>query len=253
MSVRTALSAAVLLLAANTAHAQSSLGIQSGGLSFGTSSADTTETLGYGTGWVDVAITGVHGLQFGLTLEDTPGGVLGTFDGHLYMSPQGRAKYGLFVIVSDLNDAHFTLAAAGAEAIFPLGERTTADIRAGVGIAKRSAAPESLDFIFLGGGITHEIGTNLTVGLNADIAEYDEAALRAYGYTVMAEAEYRPGNGAIALTAGVGVSGLAGRDGGPSETIVKFGLSYTFGAGGGTKRPFRRPDPYAPLALRNSF
>jgi hypothetical protein len=253
MSARTAVSAAVLLVAASAAHAQSSLGIHSGGVSFGVMSADSTEELGFGSGWLDVAVTGVHGLQFGLTLEDTAAGTLGTFDAHLYMAPHNTAKYGLFVIVSDLDGANFTMAVAGAEGMFALGERTTAEIRTGVGIAKRTAAPDSLDFVFVGGGINHEINPTLNIGLTFDVAEYDEPALQAYGYTVMAEAEYRPGNGPISLTAGVGISGLEGTNGGPSETLVKLGLTYTFGAGSGTHRPFRRAAPYAPLALRASF
>lgn len=253
MSARTALFAALYLCAATAASSEPNLGIQAGGYGFGSLKPQSDQTLAFGEGWLDVAITDVHGLQLGLSLEDTKSGVIGTFDGHLYMAPQDTAKYGLFLVVTDLNDAHFTLAAAGAEAMISLSNKTTLDMHAGIGIAKRTSAPESLDFIFLGGGLTHEIGSELTIGMNFDVAEYDETALRAYGYTAMAQAEYSPNGGPIALTAGLGVSGLEGRNGAPAETVLKLGLSYSFGETKGTNRPFRRANPYGPLSLRANF
>jgi len=262
MATRSALSAALLLvslapcLAPVTAVAQSSLGITSGGLvSITVTSSESEGALGAAAGWVDVTITEAHGMQLGSALTDTPAGVLGHLDMHLYMTPRPGHKYGLYGQVSDLDNAHFTLGAVGAEAIFAIGPETAIEGRGGIGIAKRSSAPTSLDFIFVGAALSHDVSDRLGLGFAIEIAEFDETALRAYGYTAMAEAEYRPLGRALSLTAGVGISGLEGRDGRPSEALLQLGMRYTFGArtAGSARRPFRRADPYSPLALRGLF
>lgn len=252
MFVRTALAAASLVFATTAADAQSSLGIHAGGLTLGVTATDS-DSFALASGWLDVAITGAHGLQFGVTLENTPAGALGSLDAHLYLAPQDTAKYGFFVVASDLDGGDFTMGLLGAEGLLALGPRTTAEIRGGIGIAKRLTAPDSLDFIFAGGAVTREVSPALRLGLAVELAEYDEAALSAVGYTITAEADWRRPGSPLALTAALGVSGLEGRDGAPAESFVRLGLSYSFGAGTGTHRPFRRPDPYAPLALRGMF
>lgn len=257
MSARTAFSAAALAAALlpAAAAAQSSLGFTAGALTLGATSVESGDARGFAEGWLDVAITGSHGLQFDLGLEETAAGTLAHAGAHLYLAPKAGQKYGLFAVVSDMDGMEFTVGAVGAEGIFALGERTALELRGGVGIARRPTAPTSLDFIFVGAGVTHEFSPALSAGLYAEAAEFDEIGLRANGYTIRFEAELRPGRGPLALTAGIGISGLDGPDGMPSESFVSLGLTYSFGGRGPdpSRRAFRRPDPYAPLALRGLF
>jgi opacity protein-like surface antigen len=257
MTFRSAVSAAALIAALSpvSATAQSSLGITGGGLTLGFNSSDQTDSLGFAEGWLDVAITGAHGLQLDFGIEDTQSGALGHLATHLYMMPREGQKYGVFATVSDLDGESFTVGTIGLEGRFAVGPKTAVEARLGIGIAHRISAPDNLDFIFAGAGISHEVSDALTIGLHGEVAEFDETNFRAIGYTVMLEAEYRPRRSPISLTAGIGVSGLDGRDGRPSETVATIGITYTFGAQGGdvAQRPFRRANPYAPLALRGLF
>ncbi len=255
MPARTALSAALLGLAfALPAAAQTSLGIAAGELGFGVMSAGNDgRALAEGT--LDIRVTGHHGLQFDLAVEDTAAGTLGHLAAHLYLAPAPGRRYGLFATASDLDGQSFTTGTAGVEGIVAVGARTAVEAHAGIGIAHRLSAPARMDFIFAGAGLHHAATDTLDLGLAAEIAEFDEAGFRAIGTTLAATAAWRPRGGPVAVTASVGLSGLDGRDSRPAEGFVTLGLSYSFGAGAGdpAARPFRRPDPYAPMALRGLF
>jgi hypothetical protein len=249
-----AFSAAVsfFALAAVPSLAQSSLGFTMGEASVGVLSLDSGE-FAFADGRVDVAITGAHGLQFDLALEDRPQGTLGHFGAHVYLAPREGQKYGLFATLSDLDGESLTLGAAGAEGRIALGERAALELRAGAGLGNRIASDASLDFIFAGAGVDYEASDRLRLGLYGEAAEFDEADFRAVGYTLVAEAEYRLGS--VTISGAVGVSGLEGRDGGARESFARIGLSVGFGAGGAdpSRRLFRRADPTQPLALRGLF
>jgi hypothetical protein len=252
MPARPALVGALAALAlAAPAAAQSSLGLAAGGLSFGAVAEDGA-THGRVEGWLDLAITAAHGLQLDLAVEDRAEGTLATVGGHLYLAPGPGRKYGFFGSVADLDGEGFTLGTAGAEGLWALGERTALEARLGVGIADRAAGGR-LDFVFAGASVMHELG-DVTLGLSAEIAEYDETGFRAIGSTVMLEADWRPRGSPITVSAGIGVSDLSGSDGRPAETVARLSVGLSFGAAADpARRPFRRSDPYGPLALRGLF
>lgn len=256
MSLRSALSAAALAVAlATPAAAQSSLGLQSGGLSFGVTQDGAGDARATGEVWADIAVTPHHGVQLDFAVEDTASGALGHIAAHLYLAPGPGRKYGVFATVSDLDGESFTVGTIGIEGRVALGARTGLELRGGIGIAERISAPESLDFLFLGAGIDHEVAPGLTAALSAEVAEYEELGFQAVGTTLLAEVEYRPGQSPVSIRAGLGLSGLDGRDGRPRETFARLGVSWTFGAEAGapSRRAFRRPDPHAPLTLRGLF
>lgn len=254
MFTRNLLSAALCgLVLPYTAMAQTSLGFTGGELALGTVSFDGTEH-GFVEGWADVAITAAHGIQIDFALQEHPQGMLGTVAAHLYMTPHEGQKYGVFATVSDLDGEGFTAATVGLEGLFALTDTTAVGVHGGIGLADRISGADGFDFVFAGGSLTHELSPSVSLAFVAEVAEYDETDFRATGYTAMIEAEYRPNAGPIALKAGFGVSGLEGRDGRPAETVARLGLSWRFGATASPARgAFRRPDAYAPLALRGLF
>lgn len=255
MPARPALSAAVLgLCLALPTAAQTSLGIASGELGFGVITAGE-DSRAAASGSVDVRIAAHHGLQIDLAFEDTAAGGLGHLAAHLYLAPGEGRKYGLFASASDLDGQSFTTGTAGVEGLVALGPRMAVEAHAGIGIAHRLTAPLRMDFVFAGAGLHHAATDSLDLGLSATIAEFDEAGFRALGSTLAATAEWRPRRGAVAVTAALGLSSLEGRDGRPAEGFVALGLSYSFGGHptDPSARRFRRPDPYAPLALRGMF
>jgi hypothetical protein len=249
-----ALAAAVAASATTPATAQSSLGIQSGGLTFGLAQDGEGEARPSAGLWADVAIGSHHGIQIDLAAEDTARGLLGHVGAHLHLAPGPGRKYGFFATLSDLDGESFTLGTLGLEGRMALGPRTGLELRGGIGIANRIAATDNLDFLFAGAALDHRISPGLTASLSAEVAEFDETGFRAMGSTLLAEVEYRPARSPIAVSAGLGVSSLEGRDGRPQETFARLGVSWTFGATAEpARRPFRRADPYAPLALRGLF
>ncbi|MCU0912091.1 MAG: hypothetical protein MUE98_12310 [Rhodobacteraceae bacterium] len=257
MSLRTVFPAAALAVAcaaAMPATAQSSLGLQSGGLTFGLTQGEDGEARASADLWADVAIGSHHGVQIDLAAEDTAQGLLAHAGVHLYLAPGPDRKYGVFATVGDLDGESFTVGTVGLEGRMALGPRTGLELRGGIGIANRIAAADNLDFLFAGAAVDHEIAPGLTASLSAEVAEFDETGFQAMGSTVLAEVEYRPARSPLAISAGLGVSSLEGRDGRPQETFARIGVSWTFGAATEpARRPFRRADPYAPLALRGLF
>ncbi len=257
MTYRSAASVAALIaaLAPLPSLAQTSLGFTGGGVTLGVTSSDTSDSLTFVDGWLDIAITAAHGVQLDFGIEDTSAGTLAHAATHIYMMPREGQKYGVFATVSDLDGEGFTVGTIGLEGRLAVGPKTAIEAHIGIGIAHRITAPDNLDFLFAGAGITHDLSPGLTIGLHGEIAEFDETNFQAVGYTVMLEAEYRPRRSPVSISAGIGVSGLDGSNGAPSETVARIGVSYTFGAqtGDPTRRPFRRHNPYAPLALRGLF
>jgi hypothetical protein len=115
------------------ADAQSSLGVQgfSGDLAYGIT--DEGRTTSRGLANLDVAITGVHGLQLDFGLLDTGTVTLGQIGTHIYMRPRQTQKYGLFATLSDVDEFSVQYINAGLEGRFGLSANTGAEFRVGLG------------------------------------------------------------------------------------------------------------------------
>jgi hypothetical protein len=94
---------------------------------------DLDVSLGFAA--VNVALTGVHGLQGDAVLEATPDGAIGRLGAHLFMTPNASHKIGLFAMLADVDGAAVTYGAAGGEGILALGRNTSIEVRGGVGMA----------------------------------------------------------------------------------------------------------------------
>ena len=240
---------AIALCAATHASAQSSLGIQSTSIELGgiqDEAGDFQTNAGIG---VDVAITSFHGLQGELQFSDTSNGLIGRLGAHLYMAPRPGQKYGVFASLSDVDGRSMTWGTLGVEGMLSMGLDTTLEGRTGLGVADDGG----LDFIFAGISVAHSINPALSIETFLDVAEFDEAALRAISYEVGVTARYSPEGAPWGLYASVIHSDLAGRDGTNGETRVGLGLSIEFGAARSTdpaSRHFRTSDPVAPLVRR---
>lgn len=241
--------AALAVAFGTPALAQSSLGIQGAGLSFGIAQ-DEAGVWQNGLGAaVDVAITEVHGFQGDLAFSDTDGGLIGRLGAHLFMAPASGRKYGVFATLSDVDGRSMAWATIGAEGMIGLSPDTVAEFRAGLGASDENG----LDFIFGGASIARALSPTAEVELFLDVAEFDEPALRAISYEAGLVARYaRPGQ-PWGVYASLTHSGLTGRDGTGGETRLGLGLTLGIGRAGGTdprSRMFRTTDPVAPLLRR---
>ncbi|MEL7344253.1 MAG: hypothetical protein AAFN59_05255, partial [Pseudomonadota bacterium] len=168
---------AATFFSATTATAQSSIGMKGASFSFAGVALENSDTSYEGDVTLDVAVTGYHGLQGEVSFYDTDAGMIGRIGGHAYLEPGEGRKYGLFGTYGDLDGASYSYIQAGIEGMWSLGERTSLEARAGMGMAEGD-----MDFIFGGAALHYAASDNLTVSAGVDIAEFDEAAFSAIGY-----------------------------------------------------------------------
>lgn len=228
---------------------QSSLGITGATLDVGSAEDETGLWKGTPSASVDVRVTEFHGLQGDLSFSDTGGGTIGMLAGHLYMVPQPGQKYGLFVSLSDLDGRAMSWVSFGAEGMLSLGENTVLSGRLGLG----QADVGSLDYIFGGVAVAHEVLPGLEFEAALDVADFDETGFRATSHEASLTARYSPNGAPWGVYASVTNSGLTGRDGQSARTRIGLGVTFTFGGSGGTDphtRMFRSTDPVAPLIRR---
>lgn len=241
---------AIFACMAGPLAAQSDLGLTGAQLSVGVTEDEAGASRVEGAAVVDVAITDVHGFQGDLSFADTVAGGVGTVGVHLYMAPREGQKYGLFAQLNDIDGRALTWISVGAEGMVSLGYDTSLQARAGIGAATEGG----LDYVFGGLSVAHALTNALEIEASFDIAEFDEASLRAISYEAGLVARYSPEGAPWGVYASVSHGGLEGRDGRAGATRIGFGLSLTLGNTGGTDpgtRPFRSVDPVAPLLRRD--
>ena len=228
------------------AFAQNSLGISGAELSWGVVEDEAGDYRGDGRAVVDVAVTEYHGFQGDLAFSDADGGWVGTVAAHAYMTPKPGQKYGLFAALSDVDGRAMLYGSLGAEAMLSLGSNTSVEGRAGMGWADT----DGLDYIFGGVAMAHQFSPSVELELSLDVADFDEATFGATAYDIGLKATYSPEGLPWGAYASVTQSGLNGYE---DTTRVGLGLTLTLGTSGGTTphtRPFRTPDPVAPLIRR---
>ncbi len=228
------------------AFAQSSLGISGAELSWGVVEDEAGDYRGEGRAVVDVAITQYHGFQGDLAFSDATNGWVGTVAAHAYMTPKEGQKYGLFAALSDVDGRAMLYGSIGAEGMLSLGENTTIEGRGGMGWADA----DGLDYIFGGLAIAHQLSPAFDLELSLDMADFDEVALNSTAYDLGLKASYSPEGSPWGAFASVTQSNLTGFE---DATRIGLGLTITLGTSGGTNphtRPFRTPDPVAPLVRR---
>ncbi len=231
------------------AYAQSSLGITGAAFSMGMVEDEGGEKRGDASGSVSVAITDYHGFQGDLQFSETVSGTIGTIAAHLYMTPQEGQKYGLFAALSDVDGRSMLYGSFGAEGMLSLGERTSVEARGGLGWAD----VDGLDYIFGGLSVAQSLSPAVELEVSMDVADFDEAGFSATSYDAGLTARYSPVGSPWGAYASVNYSGLTGDDSASGETRLGLGLTLTLGTAGGIDphtRPFRTPDPVAPLVRR---
>ena len=241
---------AVLMSVSVPAFAQSSLGITGAIFTLGMTQDEAGEARTEAAATVDVAITSVHGFQGDLSFADTMGGGIGATAAHLYMAPRKGQKYGLFVQISDVDGRSMMWGAVGAEGMVSFSDDTMLEVRGGFGVSDA----ESLDFIFAGLSVAHALSPAIEIEASFDLADFDEAALRATAYDAGVTLRYSPHDQPWGVYASVTHSGLTGRDAFDGTTRIGLGLTISLGTAGGSDpaaRPFRGADPVAPLLRRD--
>lgn len=238
---------------ADPALAQSSLGLNFAEAGFGVE-AGQGEAAASGVALGDYRITGQHGVQLDLGLADRPGGVLGQIDMHLYLSPRPDRKYGFVVSLADVDGREATVAAAGIEAMVEVSPATFLTGRGLIGYAR----PGDVDFIAVSGGLARALNDNLAVFATLDLAEFDEAHLRANAWAARIGASWQPDRSGMEWFVALAADGLTGRDEAEGEVRAELGVTWRFGAGGGAARPvaeraFRVGQPLDPLLRRGLF
>ena len=231
------------------AYAQSSLGITGAVFSLGLVEDEAGDFRGDASAIVDVAITEFHGFQGDLAFSDAASGWIGTVAAHLYMTPVADQKYGLFAALSDVDGRSMIYGSLGAEGMLSLGEATVLEGRAGMGWADA----DGLDYIFAGASLAHSLTPALDLELAFDVADFDEASFSATSIEVGVTATYSPEGLPWGAYVSASHSDLVGTDGGDGATRIGLGLNLSLGTAGGTDphtRPFRTPDPVAPLIRR---
>ncbi len=202
---------------------------------------------------VNVALTQYHGVQGDAVLEETPDGAIGRLGAHLFMTPNSAQKYGIFGMLADVDGEAVTYGAAGVEGILALGTRTSIELRCGIGAA--SAA--GLDFIFVGARVSHQIlGGSTLIYAGYDLTEFDEIGFSAWAHDMVLGARVNLAGRGLSGFAEVSRSRLTGVDAAPDETVVRAGLTLSFGRIGGTSPltgQFHTADPVSQLVRRGFF
>lgn len=245
--MRCAIALAAFLLPLAASASDSGIGLNFAELSATAASRDGgVHASGRLTG--DFRITGSHGLQLDLGLDDGPSGLVGQIDAHLYMSPQEDRKYGLFLSLADVDGREATVAMAGIAGMVELATGTVVSGHAALGYAR----PRDIDFIAVSGRLSHALSGNAAIFAEVGLAEFDEEALRAdtrqYRVGLAWEPQGQPYVASLALAR----DEIRGRDARPAEMRAEFALTFRFGASGGARRPvldraFSAPQPLAPL------
>lgn len=231
------------------AFAQSSLGITGAAFSLGMVEDEGGEYRGQASAVVDVAITDVHGFQGDLGFSDSLSGTIGTVATHLYMAPREGQKYGLFAALSDVDGRSMLYGSFGAEGMLSLGDSTVVEARGGLGWAD----VDGLDYIFGGLSIAQALSPAVDIELSLDVADFDEAGFSATAYDAGLTARYSPEGSPWGAYASLTHSGLTGDNSASGGTRLGLGLTLSLGSVGGVDphtRPFRTPDPVAPLLRR---
>jgi hypothetical protein len=243
---------AALCLAPAAAQAQSSLG-------FNLAEASAVARSGDG-GRGDLRLTGdwrvgpAQGVQLDLTLADHTGGYLGQIDGHLYLSLADDAKYGVFVSLADVSNREATVAMAGVEGMWRLGDRVTVQGKAALGFAR----PHDMDFVAVHGRADVAVGPHTSLFGDIGWASVDEAWLSATVTQARLGVTHAPGGGPVELYVALASDRLSGRDAAPSEMRVEVGLTARLGASGNARRSvgersFAGWQPFDPLIRRGRF
>lgn len=239
-----------IVMAATSATAQSSLGIQGMDLQFGMVEDENSKAQSDVRSRLDVAITDVHGFQGDIAFADTSSGLIGQLGAHLFMAPKQGQKYGVFASLSDVDGRMMTWGSIGVEGMLALSETTTIEGRAGMGISD----VDSLDYIFGDIALSRSLFENFDIETALTLTEFDEASFRAMSYDVSISGKYSAEGSPWGVVASLSQSGLSGRDGASGETRLGIGLTLSFGHTGGVApetRPFRTVDPVAPLVRRD--
>lgn len=202
----------------------------------------------------DFAITQNHGLQLDLGVVGYGSDYLGQIDGHLYMTPNETAKYGLYFSLADMNGREATIGVVGVEAMFALSDSTTLHGRAGLGMSM----PGNAEFITASAGLAQAIGDQVALLADVTVTEFDEASFSAVGSSIRLGISYQPEARPWEIYAGLARDGLTGRDAAAFETRAELGFTLHLGAGGGAKRSlatrgFASPQPLDPLLRRGLF
>jgi len=249
---RLSLIAALAVMFASGASAQSSLGVTGIEAGLGGFSQSGGGASFQGAITLDVAVTEAHGLQGDLAWVETGRGAVGRIGAHAYMTPLAGRKYGLFGMVGDLNGRSLTYGALGIEGMFEVSDRAALGGYTGLGLG----SADGLDLIFAGVEGTYVATGALRLDGGLQVTEYDEAGFRAIGTEARLALRYAPGGQPFVATAGVVHDMLTGRDGAPGETRAEVTLSWRFGTINGrapTSRPFRTADPFLPLIRRGLY
>jgi hypothetical protein len=248
-----ALAAAVFLVPATGARADSGIGLAFGELSLGLDGAQhETSARALATG--DFRISAWHGIQLDLGLSDRQGEAVGQIDAHLYMLPSEVTKYGFSLSVADVNDREATIGHVGIEGIFQLGENTFLTGQAALGYAR----PGSVDFIAGTVGLMQAVSDETSLFATLDLVEIDEAAMRTTAHTGRIGITWEPEGSALRVMAAVAQDALSGGVGAADDTWLELGVTWRFGAEGGARRPvaeraFRSWQPFDPLLRRGLF
>ena len=231
------------------AFAQSSLGITGADFSLGVVEGEGGDFQGEGSAVVDVAITDVHGFQGDIAFSGVGDVVVGTIATHVYMTPRAGQKYGLFAALSDVDGRSMLYGSFGAEGMLSFGDNTVVEVRGGLGWADTNG----LDYVFAGLSVAQALSPAFEVELSLDVADFDEASFSATSYEAGLTARYSPQGSPWGAYASITHSGLTGTDSASGDTRIGLGLTLSLGTAGGVDphtRPFRTPDPVAPLVRR---
>jgi opacity protein-like surface antigen len=239
--VSAALSATLLTL---PVHAQSSLGVTNATLALGLT--DAQAEAGFVHGMINVAITDYHGLQANVDYDRTTTGDFGRIGAFQYMTPRGGQKYGLSLMIADMDDHSFTYGQIGVAGMFAIGDRLDLEVRAAIGMV----AQTDLDWISLGAGLHWAMTPDLRVSAHYDIADFDERSFAARGQQLAVGIHYSPQGQPWGIFAEVGHDWLTGRNGGTGETTLRAGLTVSFGASNHGQPAFRVSDPMRQLLRR---
>ena len=168
------------------------------------------------------------------------------------MSPRDDQKYGVFATLADVDGESVTYGTLGVESIIALTDRTSLEMRGGIG----AATAMELDYIFAGARIAHEnaAGT-LTIHAGYDLAEFDEAGFQALGHEIYAGADFQIARNVSGYVE-VRNSRLTGTSAAPDEFTVRAGVTIQFGKFGGSNvktQPFHTADPIAQFVRRGYF
>lgn len=239
---------------ASGAQAQSSLGIQSLSVDFGYGTTESGRDVLDGLAQLDVQVTSVHGLQLDIGLNDLGPSVVGVMGAHAYMHPVETQKYGLFVVLSDVDGRSIQYTNAGIEGRIALSDDTVVDLQFGIGGSTDLGGSRTAqwDYVFAGAGIMHNLTPQLRIDADMTLAEFDEADFRAIGLDTSLRLTHSARGSNFEVYAEVSNASLFGHDAAPSETQIGIGLTLNLGASADSlmDRPFSIAAPFDQLVTR---